>query len=303
MNYFSGCWRTHSILHRIPISDPVFVAANSVMLPNRQLLLQMTLTSQLPVPVTVSNLSLLLSSSAEQAIKPVGFRLPTTLHPEESMSLAFRMDSELVAELQVDETEEANGPQCTLNVSYNIDIFSDPQALTPCESNTSQFTADMTAAQQLPPPPALERERMLHQSLTNGKKGIQQCTFSCSFTLDSLIDRPGPRREKVRATLLPPPTVTAGIPVALTWLLERVGEHGISTKEHTKEQIPFQLLVDASWQALVPRRGFINVPFRGSSTFEAVFLPTRDGDVVAPRLALKGFKVLWEQTVLTVQTS
>lgn len=50
--------------------------------------------------------------------------------------------------------------------------------------------------------------------------------------------------------------------------------------------------------------GAVHVPLGpgSSSTLEGVFIPLADGEYAAPRLALIGVKMLWQPTLLTVQS-
>lgn len=62
-------------------------------------------------------------------------------------------------------------------------------------------------------------------------------TFQSSFAMEAIIGAAALEPDLFRVILLPPSLVTAGVPVALTWVLERLG--GV---HHTSE-IPYTIVM------------------------------------------------------------
>ncbi|CAD7704345.1 unnamed protein product [Ostreobium quekettii] len=230
VKYFSRCWRTHSVLLQLPVNDPMAVHLHSAPLSHQQALVQATLVSRMLVAATLSEVVLELTPGPEQRLRAWGLELPSKLYPGESLGVCFRVDLNLVNEVHGSIAGEDDSFQSQLRLAYTVDMFTNAMPVTLCCGSALLPHSKGADVTQLRPPKLPPKG----QSKVPG--GAQECRFTWPFSVESVLDGPGPRKEKVKGVLLPPPMVKMGVPVALTWVLERVEEEPVA-----KELIPYEL--------------------------------------------------------------
>lgn len=135
--------------------------------------------------------------------------------------------------------DESGTFESQLKLCYTLDMFSNTVPAIPCASSgrSAALPGPEAASVACQPPGSVK------DGSRGSRTGIQECLFTWVFSMASVLNRPGPWREKIRVVLLPPPMAVVGTPVALTWVLERVGEQ----QQTAKEQVPYEFQMVRGW--------------------------------------------------------
>lgn len=273
LEYFSGCWRSHVSLLKVPILNAFGFESSFLKMNSTTMFVTVRLESQLPVQATLESVQLELFCTRKQNVRLglMGPVFPLELHPSEVINIAFRLTKNEAKILSVsarESDEQLVGGEFTMK--FRTDCFSKHVPL------QSLGRREKVTGHRFPPPVnAL-------QPLSS-----QTCHFRHELELDVLMGGEGPKNDLFKISLLPPPNIALGTPVALTWMLERQGTF------HSKENIAYEIVLEAGWQACVPLRGSLYAPFESMSpvTLETVFIAVSEGELQAPRLVLTQNKI------------
>ena len=286
LEYFLGCWRSHASLINVPLWSPFCFESNFIKMNATSMLVTVRLASQLPVRCEIESIQLELFCPRKQNCRPalIGPFFPTALHPAEVMNIAFRLTKN-EAKILAASARESDEQMVTgeFSMSYKTRLFDHHKPLQ--SSGTDAILANIVF------PPAEDDAEMIPSE--------QTCHFRCPLELDVLMGGEGPKNDLFRISLLPPPAIIAGTPIALTWMLERSGSL------HSKESIAYEILPESGWQACVPLHGSVYVPLSpsASATLEAMFIAVSEGELQAPRLVLTQNKIQSPLVILKVTSS
>eukprot|EP00210_Caulerpa_lentillifera_P000161 g156.t1 len=275
LEYFSGCWRSHCALLKISLLKPFSFEVNFLKMNSTLMLVTICLTSQQPIGVKLMSIKIDLHCSRRQNFSPSlignGLYFPMDFHPQQVLNLAFQLTKNEAKILTKDSGEQSIPGE--LIIEYQLDSDQSLKELDPAIPT---------------PPPSLEESGQL-----------QQCCWKAWFNLDVLMSSEGPKKDLFRITLLPPSGIVLGKPIALTWMLERLGS------THSKESISYEIISESGWQCCVPMTGTLYVPLTTASavTLEAMFVAMSEGELPAPRLILTQNKIQSPLAFLKVSTT